>query len=134
MNVAVRDPISAILGGAGSIVDDLFTSDEERMRAATEQMAVEQAVPLAQIKVNEAAAKHAHWYVAGARPTVIWLCMAILAVWSVASIWPGLLDANIEGLRLVKDALLFIVSPLLGVSGYRTYEKIKGVARSNFKQ
>lgn len=129
--------LSSILGSStvkavGDVADDLFTSDEERLRAEIEMRKVDQAIPLAQIAVNREAAKSAHWYVAAGRPTVIWLCSAVLAVWSVAALWPGLLGVDRWGLELVKDALLFIVSPLLGVSAMRTSEKFRGVARRNF--
>lgn len=123
-----------VLKQVHEIIDDLHTSDDEKAAAMLKLRQIELEPQLAQIAVNREAAKSAHWYVAAGRPTVIWLCMAVMAMWSVSALWPGLLGVDRWGLELVKDALLFIVSPLLGVSAMRTSEKFRGVARNNFKE
>ena len=49
---------SGILSGLFGLVDDLFTSDEERAEAKRKLVELEQQGQLAQIAVNAAEAKH----------------------------------------------------------------------------
>lgn len=133
---------SRLVDSVGKVVDDLHTSDEERDRAAldayraeTERAAVTQKLDLAQIDVNRTQAQSASWFVAGARPAALWICVlafawhyifADLAAWAVALWGPaGLTLPQLSG----ADDLLTVFLALLGMSTIRGWEKSRGVAR-----
>lgn len=91
-----------------------------------------------QLEINKVEAQSAHFYIAGARPTVLWICNVALAwmyviqpavqsilFWFGQAAEPGKLDsAGITGLT----------ASLLGFGGFRMYESLKGVERSNLKE
>lgn len=92
----------------------------------------------AQIDVNKAEAASPRWWIAGARPAVIWVCVFALfysfvlqpfaqfaLVASHVSL-PGPLP-TINTSDLVGGLLL----PLLGLSGMRTFEKVQGVVHKH---
>jgi hypothetical protein len=139
---------SAVTGLAGSLVgalDDLFTSDEERAaaRLRLEQQLMQPQVIQAMTTLKEA--EHASVFVAGWRPGLGWVAVAGLA-WeflvrpllasglTVASLWgvdpTRLIQAAADLPHLDAEQLMALVAVLLGVAGYRTFEKAKGVARS----
>ena len=83
---------------------------------------------MAQIEVNNTQAKHPHWFVAGARPAIMWICAVALAyntvVHPIMDIWLVM--------PTVDTTLLFpVLMGLLGLGTMRSYEKAKGVAREN---
>ena len=86
---------------------------------------------LAQIKVNEKAAESKHWFVAAARPAVIWICASSLAftgiihplltwVWAFADM-PGEPPSTLDA-----DNMQYILAGLLGIGGMRSFDKSKG--------
>ena len=93
----------------------------------------------AQIQANVEAAKSPHLFVAGARPACIWLCACILAFNYIIQplvLWAAFFFQveNLDTLpRLDDQAIMPIVTGLLGLGAYRSYEKIKGTARENLK-
>lgn len=135
----------AILGGiiatVGKIADDLLTTDEERARIAIEQRKldlaereIEQRGDLAQVEVNKEQAKSTNWFVAGARPFVMWVCASALAYATiiepvarfVAQVGFGYTGAFPT---IDTDLTLQVLLGLLGLSGMRSFEKVKSVAR-----
>lgn len=129
-----------LIEGVGKIADDLFTSDEERLRAEIDLKRLDVDVALGQMAVNQAEAQSNSVFVAGWRPAIGWvgaLAMAYqfllypLMVWGwsfmQAKNWvppelkpPPMLDT---------EALWVILSGMLGIAGMRSVEKVKGVAR-----
>ena len=139
--------IGGVLEAIGSIADDLFTSDKERLdaeielkRIGIEAAKIEAGLVTAQIEVNKTEAQHSSIFVAGWRPAIGWTGAAAMAyqfllypmlvwAWSLmqANDWvpvsqppPPVLEA---------EALWVLMSGMLGVAGARTFEKIKGVAK-----
>lgn len=123
-----------VMGG----LDDLFTSDEERL-AATEKIEERLSKPhMMQAMANLNSANHPSMFVAGARPALMWLCVFLLAyVWvGRDSITIGLMLAErkdiVEQLPVVDAAeIMTLVLALLGLGGTRAFEKMKGTARSS---
>ena len=68
-------PIEAV----GRVIDDLFTSDEERLGKEALLTRLAQRPALAQIEVNRIEAQHRSVFVAGWRPFIGWICGAALA-------------------------------------------------------
>ncbi len=93
---------------------------------------------LAQIDVNKEEAKSASLFVSGGRPAVIWIGAAALAYqyivapflnWLAASIVILFGGPTLPPLATGSEELIALVTALLGVSGMRSYDKMKGTAR-----
>jgi hypothetical protein len=88
----------------------------------------------AQSEINKIEAAHKSLFVAGWRPSIGWTCSATLA-WTfvgqpMAAYALSLYDPSIPvPPALQTEFLLELVMAMLGISGLRTYEKLKGVAR-----
>ncbi len=92
----------------------------------------------AQAEINLEQAKHPSLFVSGSRPAILWICalslfyqffLAPMLNWIVVvsgtSIQPPVL--NTEG-------LMTLTLSLLGLGSMRSFEKFKGVARSNMRE
>ena len=129
--------IAQILGLAGPILDK-FVEDKDtknQIAAQLEQQLV--GLQAAQAQANIEQAKHPSLFVAGARPAIMWICalglltnffIMPMAEWATAIWSPG-----IELPSLQTEELMSLVLALLGLGGFRSFEKSKGVARENLK-
>lgn len=134
----VGDAVAGAIGGVAKplfdLIDNLFTSDEERAEAKRKVLQMQQSGELAQIGVNLEEAKHRTIFVAGWRPFIGWTCGVALAynfilrdliqwgliVWAPSIPVPPTLDFS---------QLLTVLLGMLGLGGMRTFEKYKGVSR-----
>lgn len=139
--------IGGIIETVGKVADSLFTSDEERARLKIEAMKAETEAYRAetdrmhgQLDINKEEAKHTSVFVAGWRPAVGWVSVSALAyqfvlypllVWA----WNGMqalgwIAGNLTPPPLLDvEALMVLVTGMLGIAGARTWEKFRGVAR-----
>jgi len=139
LNLFGKGTISTI----GKVADDLFTSDEERMKgeldlyiAESERIKIEQSDRLAQIEVNKQEAAHRSLFVAGWRPALGWVCTLAIAyhfiihdmiAWIMKYISPELdppPDIDI-------GPLIVLLTGMLGLAINRSFEKMKGVAATS---
>ena len=125
-----------ILAIGEKLIDKFFTSPEEKAKAQLELYRMEQEgelkVILSQIDVNAKEAQHSSIFVAGWRPFIGWICGVGLAyqvlfydllVWlSSAHGWKVPPTPNLE-------VLAYVLGGILGLGGFRTFEKTKGVAK-----
>jgi hypothetical protein len=148
--------ISTILGGINidGILGRFFPSKEkaQEFRAQMEQELLRQegeitkaaiAVQQAQIDVNEVEAASSSLFVAGWRPAIGWVCgfslawqfiLAPLLTWAIA-LYSAETGHQIPPLPVLDgDQLYPILMGMLGLGGMRTFEKLKGVDRSNLKE
>ncbi|MBL4800323.1 MAG: hypothetical protein JKY45_00420 [Emcibacter sp.] len=120
------DAVSAV----GNVVDQLFTSDEERAQAALLMAKLRQKPQLLQAEINRVEAAHRSLFVAGWRPFIGWVC-------GVGFLWAFLLHPLFEwvvvlqGLdivapKIVTDNMMELVLALLGLGTLRSVEKISG--------
>lgn len=145
----VTGGISGLLEGANKLIDTFYTSDEEKqkwkMELLNHQLDVfkaQQAEALAQMEINKAEAGHASIFVAGWRPFVGWVCGSALAyalilrsflVW-ITNIVATFAEVTIPVPPEVNtEILMTTLMGMLGMAGYRTYERMKGVARKGIK-
>jgi len=124
----------------GPLVDkfvDRIPNGNERARAKEqlEQGLVDAAneVMLAQTRINEAEASHKSVFVAGWRPFIGWFCGAGICGSMVAQPvfqWGMNMFGDGSQLPAVDTSYLMeLVTAMLGMSGLRTFEKMKGVSR-----
>lgn len=118
--------------GSGRFID-LFKGKERRLEEFRLALIKEMnKADLNQVEINKIEAKHKSVFVSGWRPFIGWVCGAALAyhfilrdfiVWFFDVI--GLNVAPLPSIELGQ--LISILLAMLGMSGYRTYEKIKKV-------
>lgn len=128
-----------IATGLFRLVDQLFTSDEERMAAKLKVLELEKSGELAQIAVNIQEAKHTSLFVAGWRPFIGWVCGLAFA-WAFL-LYPILTFAVISlgapiSLHMIPEldlsAMMPVLMGMLGLGAMRSWEKRAGVARETF--
>lgn len=146
---------SALVRETGAVLDNLFTSDDERAKARLALAELEQRPLMAELDRQIAEAKHASVYVAGARPAILWVGAAGLAyafiaqpllAWVTALLfsllsWGGglagadpiPLEAMLAAMPPALDpaVLLACLSGSGGMAALRSFEKTKGVARAS---
>jgi len=136
--------IGQIISGIGNAADELFTSDEERARAAIELKRIDAGVAKEQIKLNAVEARHKSIFVAGWRPAIGWIGAVALAyqfvvyplfvwVWVIAQAQGWLADELSAPPVLPADALFSIVLGMLGVGGMRSWDKRNGTQTDRIK-
>ena len=138
MNPLAVSAVGGIIGAVGGIIDSVYTSDKERLDAQIELAKIDASLLTAQMEVNKAEASHASIWVAGARPAILWIGAAAMAYQFLvypllAGCW-ALMQAKgwiPQGMpnppTLQSDELWVIISGILGIGGYRTLERVKGV-------
>jgi hypothetical protein len=151
MNPLILGGVGQIAETIGKIADDLFTSDEERSKADLEAMQigleaarVDAGLIAGQQEINKVEAQHASVFVAGWRPAIGWVGVAALAyqyilypmmtwlwAWLTARGWvpaevmpPPILDI---------EALMVLMTGILGIAGARTFEKVRGIQPAQLK-
>ena len=92
---------------------------------------LEQKLKEGQIEINKAEASNSNWFVAGWRPAIGWVgALALLYTFLLSPLisW-GCQIAHIKVVPPVLDTgMLFnLILAMLGLGGYRTFEKIKNV-------
>jgi hypothetical protein len=101
---------------------NLIPDPNARARAAEKMQELEVSLAQGQLKVNEAEAASANWFVAGWRPACGWLCVGALGYSTVVAPALGLPPGDVS-------TLVSILFGMLGLGTLRTVEKIKGIAR-----
>lgn len=122
--------IGGAIGAVGNILDDLFTSDEEKLDKQVILERLRQRPDLAQAEINKIEAAHRSIFVAGWRPAIGWACAGGV-FWAFlghpVAEWVIAVNGLILTLPTVPtDNIFEMVFALLGMGGLRTYEKIKG--------
>lgn len=137
MGVSLIDA-GPIAQGLFGLIDNLFTSDEERMAAKYKVLELEKSGELAQIAVNSKEAEHSSVFVAGWRPFIGWVCGGAFAwhfiLLPVMTAVLHMLSIPFDAPVFEMQALMTVLGGMLGLGGLRTYERIQGVARDNMQQ
>ena len=130
----VNIDLGSAITSVGNVLDDLFTSDEERMMAQLEDKKLDVADRGAQIAVNLAEAQHKSVFVAGWRPFIGWvggLSLAWQFIGYPITSWywvmlqsMGLLPIDIPPPPPIDAAALYpVIFGMLGIGGMRSYDK-----------
>lgn len=127
-------------------VSNLFTTVVERIwpdptdveKAKIERLRMELSVELAamqaQSDINKIEAANPKVFVSGARPFILWVCGVSLCYVSILEPLARFV-ATMYGYTgtfpvINTDITLQILLGMLGLAGYRSFEKAKGIARS----
>jgi hypothetical protein len=137
--------LGGIVESVGKIADDLFTSDEERAKADIESMKVgldaarvDAGLIAGQQEINKVEAAHASVFVAGWRPAIGWVGVTALAYQFIvypALVWGWALlqarevvPATMQPPPILEiEALMVLMTGILGISTQRTFEKVRGI-------
>lgn len=120
----VAQPIEAV----GSVLDSLFTSEEEKLDKKEAMARLLQRPQLAQVELNKLEAGHRTIFVAGWRPFIGWICGLGLANTFLLNPWIQWLTEK-DGPTLPQDIMLELVLALLGLGALRTFEKARGKSK-----
>ena len=132
--------ISGLLGGKNGalkqisgVIDDLHTSEEEKLDKKILMQRIQQKLAEKQLDVNVKEAGHRSIFVSGWRPAIGW--MGALALGFEFILSPGIeWYSKFAGCVALKSfyligPLLAIVTSMLGVAGLRSFEKSKGLTK-----
>ncbi len=122
---SVVEPIKAV----GNIIDNIFTSEEEKLTLENVKQRLSQNVDLAQSEINKVQAGHRSMFIAGARPFLLWVCGVGLGMAFILNPMIEYISPGNEVINVPIDAMMELVLGMLGLSGLRTIEKIKGVSK-----
>ena len=128
--------IGSIINGVGKIADDLFTSDEERLKVVLQEKIVEADLVKSQLEVNKAEAQHKSIFVAGWRPFIGWvggIAMAYQFILYPMLTWfwvlfqaKGWVPQEMSPPPVIDaEALWVVITGMLGVAGMRSFDKVK---------
>jgi hypothetical protein len=122
---SVAEPIQAV----GNIIDQVFTSDDEREQAAIIKQKLAMQPALIQAEISKVQAQHRSTFVAGARPFLMWVCGAGFLFAFVVNPILQWLAPELGSPELPLSAMMELTLAMLGLAGLRTAEKIRGVAK-----
>jgi hypothetical protein len=121
---STADPVSAV----GNVLDELFTSDDERLDKKIILERLRQKPGIAQVELNKVEAQHRSLFVAGWRPFIGWICATGLGFTFLIN--PCIQWATGKpGPALATDVMMELVLALLGLGTLRTVEKLSGSAK-----
>ena len=140
--------VGAVGGAIGNLAKDIRTAitgkeaitaeEREKILAATSQMEqlalqADRDIAAGQMKINEIEAASAGFFRGGWRPMVGWICASGLAFQFVLRpLLPWVIGIWYHGLApmpsLDMGTLMTLLSGMLGLGGFRTFEKIKRIS------
>lgn len=138
MSGIVNFDVGSLADSVMSGLDGLFTSDDERSAAALKIQTLMAQPHMMQAQANIESAKNTNWFVAGGRPSLLWICaIALLYNWIIKDfIVIGIVTLSDRATEIVPllptidgNEVTGLVLALLGLGAMRTYEKTKGVSR-----
>lgn len=130
--------LAPIFGIIGTVIDrlvpDKVAAEKAKLEMAVALQTQEFQIQIEQIKVNANEANSTNWFVAGARPAIMWTCGFALAYASVlepiarfiSKVWFGYAG---EFPIIDTDLTMQVLFGILGLGAFRTYEKKEGVSR-----
>ena len=130
------DPISAVLDLGNTLISRIFPDPSQAAAAKLKLLELQESGELARITaqtdINKAEASNTSVFVSGWRPFVGWVCGSGFALhYLLIPIANFILVATGHKevvLTFDMQTLLTLLFGLLGLGGYRTYEKVQGVA------
>ena len=128
----------SIIGVAGKVLDKFIEDKDLKTKLDFELRKAYADANLGQIEINKESAKHPSIFVAGARPSIMWICAFGLGwqfVFQPVAVW-GIAVSGIDVVLPIieTEGLMSLTLALLGLGGMRSFEKSKGIQRNNMKK
>ena len=112
----------------GSIVDNLFTSKDEKLTHQEVRIRLAQQPDMAQIELNKIEAASRFWFAANWRPFLGWVGGLGLFNMFLLNPWIQWITGE-PGPDLPEAVIMELVMAMLGLGTLRTIEKIKGKSK-----
>lgn len=130
----VTGGVGGIIESVGKVAGDLITTDKERMQADLDAYNAETTRMQGQVDVNKIEAGSSSFFVAGARPFIMWICGVAFAYASVLE--PMLRFGAKVGFGYHGDFPIIdtnltmqVLFGILGLGVMRSYDKKAGTAK-----
>jgi|SRR5690242_2850277 len=140
------NPLSAVLDIGDTLIKHFFPDPKDQDAAKLKLLELQQSGALAELTattdlakaqaaIDQQEAASGNMFIAGGRPFIIWVCGAAFALnYLVEPITSWILiiighQANLP--KLDMSEMMPVLLGLLGLGGYRTYEKVQGVNSSH---
>jgi len=138
--------LGSIFSAGGEIIDDLVTSDEERLqmdiedrKLDIEEKKIDADLIKGQLEINKIEASHKSIFVAGWRPAIGWIGVFSLGYQFILYpmlVWIWFLGQAKEWIPndlstppiLDTSALMTLLTGMLGIAVMRSYDKAKGTS------
>lgn len=125
----IADPLSAGISLIETVVGRVWPDKSEQERA---QMAAALSLVQGQIDINKAEAASPSAFTSSWRPAIGWVCAMALACQYIARPlleWGGIVSGHpLPPLPGIDAHLWELLTAMLGLSGLRSFEKLRGVA------
>jgi len=130
--------LGSVITAGGNLIDDLFTSDEERMALGIQEKQIDAGLMMGQMEINKVEANHKSIFVAGWRPFIGWVGGFALAykflfypllgwAWQMAIAFDWI-PATVTMPPTINATELYpIIMGMIGLGTMRTIEGVKGV-------
>ena len=127
----------SIIGVAGKVLDKFVEDKDLKTKLDFELRKAYTDANLGQIEINKESAKHPSIFVAGARPSIMWICAFGLA-WQLVFLPCDTWYMTVSGTPVTlpdiqTEGLMSLTLALLGLGGMRTFEKRTNTHRNNMK-
>ena len=121
--------LTAPIEALGNAVDNITTTDEERLKAQIALEKLKHHAAELQVELNKIEAGHKSLFVAGWRPCLGWICgLSILYEFFIRPLFNGFcIGSGIMFPGIEISALYNLTAIILGAEGLRTYEKSKKI-------
>ena len=139
------DSVGDVVAKTGSALDNLFTSDDERLSRAEVMARIKQKPDEWAHELNVLNAKSSSLFVSGWRPGLGWVCvvsailffvpqyLAAAVIWLYQCYFEILVrgsDIVLPAYPVSDEGLWHLVTLMIGSGALRTVEKMKGVHRN----
>ena len=125
--------IGDVIDAVKDIVSEVVVDKDQRNQINLELSKLENDRLLGQVEINKVEAASDSLFVSGWRPFIGWVAGGGVAWTFVLSPFVEFISRLLgwKGVMPELDAnqLMALITAMLGVAGYRTYEKVQGVAR-----
>jgi len=131
---AITETLGSIFGLVDKMIPDKDKAIQLKHDIQMKVLDLQSRVQTGQIDINKIEASHRSIFVAGWRPAIGWICALALG-WHFIGYDLAVWIANIFSVDITMptlvgtDNLIEMVLAMLGLAGFRTYEKYKGVSK-----
>jgi hypothetical protein len=133
----MRSLLNALIDPVSKLLDKVVSDKDERDRLAHEISTLAESqmheIALQQIEINKLDAASSNWFQNSWRPSVGWICSLSMAyhflVQPILVFSLSAFGAEYDLPDFDMSSLMSVLFALLGLGAFRSYEKIRGVAK-----